>query len=512
MRKKYLLGLDYGTGSAKACIIDEDAKVLTYANKEYPIITEKPGWSEHDASKYWEICGYLIKKCINNIKIDSKDIVSVAVSSAVPAMVMVDSLGNPINNAYNLMDRRATKQIDDVRNLLGEDKIFEITANRLEDQPILISLLWEKENRPEDFKRIKKVLTIDGFITYKLTGNYTVHYSAAAFFNPSYDIRKKKFDKGMLDTLGLDEALLPTLCKCTDVAGKVTKTAAADSGLFEGTIVAGGQLDCNAGWIGAGATEPGEIQMNLGTCGNFGIIHKDDDFFDSMIACEYTVDDTYITVPTTTTGGQALRYVRDNFSHAEVAAEELTGLDTYQMLNLQAEKIKPGSDGLIVLPYLMGERTPIWDINARGVIFGLSLMHKKAHVVRAVMESVAYALYDSFRLIKDSGKKMEYPIILNEGGAKSKLWREIITDVFNVPTAMVKNRVGAPYGDAILAGVVCGLFEDFSIAKEKAEYIEQMEPNIENNEIYMEAFSIYKNVYNHLKNDFIDLRNFRNRI
>ena len=187
--------------------------------------------------------------------------------------------------------------------------------------------------------------------------------------------------------------------------------------------------------------------MSLGTCGNFGIIHKEPTFLKSMIACAYTIDskNTYITVPTTTTGGMLIRYMRDNFSQVELNFEKITGIDTYDILNLEAARIKVGSNGLIVLPYLMGERTPIWDVNARGVIFGLSLNHTKGHIIRAMMESVAYALYDSFRIIKNIGRKINYPIVLNEGGAKSVLWRRIITDVFNVPTVLLKRREGATF-------------------------------------------------------------------
>ena len=513
MGKTYLLGLDYGTGSAKSCIIDDEANVIAYSNREYPVITKHTGWSEHNASRYWEIACEMIKENVLKSGVSPEDIKAIAVSSALPSLVMIDKNGDCINNAYNLMDRRAVDQVAMIKEKIGEKAIFELTGNRLEDHPSLINLLWEKDNRPDSFDRIYKALTIDGYIAYKLTDRSTLNFSAAAFYGIAYDIRKNKFDEQMLRLIGVDKSILPELCACDEVIGTVSRIAAEETGLAMKTKVAGGQVDCNAGWVGAGAIEPGDIQMNLGTCGNFGIIHQDTNFIDTMIACPYTVNakNTYITIPTTTTGGQALRYIRDNFSHAERAAESLCGIDTYQMLNIQAETIAPGSNGLVVLPYLMGERTPIWDVYAKGVVFGLSLRHTKAHVTRAVMESVAYALYDSFRIIKQKGKKIKAPIILNEGGAKSKLWRRIITDVFNVPTAMVKNRVGAPFGDAILAGVAYGVFADFSIAKEKAEYVDLMEPDIDKHETYKQYYRIYKNIYTHLKEDFVDLYNVAKR-
>jgi xylulokinase len=232
-----------------------------------------------------------------------------------------------------------------------------------------------------------------------------------------------------------------------------------------------------------------------------------------MINLAFTVNsaNTYMTIPSTTTGGQSIRYLRDQFSQYEVETERVLGISSYDLLNMQAAQVPLGGEGLIILPYLMGERTPIWDTQARGVIFGLSLTHGKGHIVRAMMEAVAYALYDSYRLIKDAGLKINYPIILNEGGAVSKLWRQIITDVFNVPTVLVKRRTGAPFGDAILAGVATGVFKDFSVAKEWAEYIDEMTPSQANHERYMEYFTLYKQIYEHVKEDFRDLAQLRNR-
>lgn len=213
-----------------------------------------------------------------------------------------------------------------------------------------------------------------------------------------------------------------------------------------------------------------------------------------------------------TTGGQTLRYLRDEFSPLEVAMEKLLpGTSAFDYLEKEAGTVPPGCDGLLVLPYLMGERTPIWDVNARGVIFGLSLNHTKAHLVRAFMEAVAYALYDSYVIFEKSCSKINLPIVLNEGGAKNPLWRRIITDVFNVPTVFVKSRIGAPLGDAVLAGVSTKVFPDFSIAKRKAEYIDRLEPVKENHELYMQYYAIYKSLYEHVKEDFVKLAAARAR-
>jgi xylulokinase len=184
-------------------------------------------------------------------------------------------------------------------------------------------------------------------------------------------------------------------------------------------------------------------------------------------------------------------------------------LPSYDELTALAEKIPLGCEGLIALPFLMGERTPIWNNQARGVIFGLSLNHRLGHLVRAMMEAVAFAMYDSFRLIQASGMKMNYPLVMNEGGAISRLWRTIITDVFNVPTVMLNRRVGAPFGDAILAGVATGFISDFNVTRLWSDYVDPLEPDPENHLKYMEIFDIYKRLYEHVKDDFNDLARLR---
>ncbi len=513
----YLIGIDLGTGGAKAALIDDQGDVLGFAFEEFTIICEKPGWSEHDPQAYWEIACHLIRQVLAKAHVNPREIRGIAVSAAQPSLVMVDKNHNPIQKAYNLMDRRATQEVAWLKENIGEERIFQITANRLEDHPVIVNLMWERDNRPDTFKLVDKALTADGFITLKLTGKAGVHYSAGPFFGV-YDICNLEFQDELLERIGFNPGTFPSLFPCEQIIGEITPEAAEQCGLVPGIPVAVGQVDCNASWIGAGAIEEGDFQSNLGTVGNFGIVHKSRDFIFSpvgklMINFPYTVNskETLVTVPTTMTGGQSIRYLRDTVSQVEVETERILGVSSYDLLNLQAEKVPLGSEGLIILPFLMGERTPIWDVHARGVIFGLSLSHTKGHIVRAMMEAVAYAMYDSFRLMKEAGIKVNYPMVLNEGGAVSRLWRKIITDVFNVPIALVKRRTGAPYGDAILAGVATGVFKDFSVAKDWVEYVEPMEPNSVNHARYMEYFALYKKIYEHVKEDFAELAGLRER-
>ncbi|MGL4651500.1 MAG: FGGY family carbohydrate kinase, partial [Caldilineaceae bacterium] len=349
----YALGIDFGTGGAKACIVDAEGAVRGFAFEEFPLIHEHPGWSEHDAHRYWQATCRLVRAVLAESGVAPALITGVAVSSALPSLVMVDEKHEPLQRAYNLMDRRATAEVAWLQQTIGDERLFAITGNRLEDHPTLVNLLWEQRQRPASYRRIHKALSIDGFITLKLTGKATLHHSGAAFWGVAYDLRRRCFDEAILAEIGIDPAILPDLYDCTDIVGEVTRAAAEETGLAPGTPVAAGQVDCNAGWVGAGAIAPGAIQSNLGTVGNFGVVHSDAAFpFSavgrSMINLAYTVDSahTWVTVPTTTTGGQSIRYLRDTFSQWEMETERVLGISSYDLLNMQAEKTPPGADGL----------------------------------------------------------------------------------------------------------------------------------------------------------------------
>ena len=507
-----LLGIDFGTGGAKACLMSDQGEVLAYAYREYEILVPVAGWSEHDPENYWSVTCQLISEILDRAGVPSSNISGVGLSCALPSMVMVDESGNPVAPALNLMDRRALKEVEHTRSLLGDSLIENLTANRIEDHPTIVNLLWFKKHKPDVFAATHKALTIDGFIAARLTSTFAVNRSAAVFYGVAFDIRSGEFRQEVLERVGIPPTLIPDVCDCVDVIGTVTTAAAAETGLTPGTPLVGGQVDCNAGWIAGGAIEAGDMQLNLGTCGVLGVVHQREDYLShpdglQMVNIPYTTSpgDTFSAVAVTTTGGQTLRYLRDTFGGIELETERLTGISAYELLTSQARDITPGSDGLIVMPYFMGERSPLWDASARGVVFGLSLHHTRGHVLRAFMEGVAYALYYSFSTLMKTGLPARHPLVFNEGGAQSAVWRRIITDVLGVPTARLEGVGGAPLGDAILAGVGVGLLADFGVAREWARHVDHCEPIAENHERYMEYFAVYRGLYDDVEKRFRDL-------
>jgi sugar (pentulose or hexulose) kinase len=502
--KPVLIGLDFGTGGAKVCALSPEGVVRFQDYEEYPQFHDHPGYSEHDPKLYWEACQRLIRAAVSEA---GSEVAAIAVSSALPSLVLVGDDGEPLGRAFNLMDRRASLQVRETIEKIGADRLQELTGNRVEDYPSLVSLMWVAANEPERFRKTAKALTIDGFIAMRLTGRATLNRSCAAFFGVAYDIRACRFDDRVLDALTIPSEKLPELVDCDEVIGTVDDTVSTTLGLSRGCLVAGGQVDCNAAWIGGGAVTPGAFQLNLGTAGVIGVVHDRRTFLGSpagreVVNIPYTTDvrGTYSAVAVTMTGGQALRYLRD-LAGPDVlrVAASSRGLSAYDLLTQGAETVPAGSEGLLALPYFMGERVPLWDSRARAAYVGLSLHHRREHLVRAMLEGVAYALRWALDVLREGQLEITEPLILNEGGARSAIWRRIITDVLEVRTAILVRGGGAALGDAILAGVSCGMLSGFETALQLATPGAHLEPDPAAVAVYREGLTIFKETYQALR-------------
>jgi xylulokinase len=340
----------------------------------------------------------------------------------------------------------------------------------------------------------------------KLTGVAVTDYSNASLCGIAFDVRKKIWDEELLKEINIDKAKLPDPYPCEQVIGYVTEEASIKTLIPKGTPVVAGTVDCNAAWVAGGAVEDGDSSVVMGTAGVLGIVHKKDSFTKNMIMVIHTANSktTYTTVSAQLCGG-IYRYYRDNLALAEVNTAKELGLDPFKIMDIEAEKVNPGSDGLILLPYFQGERTPIWDPYVRGLIFGLSFNHTRGHLIRAIMEGTGYAFRNNFNIIKESGIKINLPIVMSEGGARSRLWRQIVCDMLEIPGVYMKNSSGAPFGNAILAGVGVGVFKDFSIAKKWIEIGDRIEPDKKNTEIYKKYYPLFMKLYERNKDLFQEL-------
>jgi xylulokinase len=403
------------------------------------------------------------------------------------------------------MDRRATAECDWLKREIGEERIFKLSANPTDPYYATTKLMWEKNNRPDLYKQAYKFQTAADYPCMKLTGKAVTDYSNASLIGIVFDIVNRRWDQGLIEEIGLDPAKFPDPYPCDEVIGEVTREAAARTGLAPGTPVVAGTVDCNAAWVAGGAVDAGSTQLVMGTAGVLGVVHETPTFTKNMITIIHTADSRrkYTTVAALVSCGALIRYFRDNFGQLERATEGISGISAYTLMNEEAKHVPPGSNGLIILPYFMGERTPIWDTHARGVAFGLSLDHGRGHLIRAMMEGAGYALLHNFALMRESGVQMNLPVVLSEGGANSPLWRQIIADILNVECVFATSSKGAPVGNAVTAGVGVGIFKNYDVVKDWVQLGPKTVPNPENRDLYMNLYAIFRDLYPAVRDQFV---------
>ena len=500
----FLVGCDIGTSGTKSVVVSEEGKTLGSHYIGYPLYTPRPGWAEHDPEDYWKAVVGTIRKAVEISGVDKNDIKGVCFSALAPACILVDENLNPLQFSHIWMDRRGTREAEFIKETLGEDFVTKLSGNPVDPYYATVKLLWEKNNRPELYKKAYKIQTAADYPRMKMTGQAVTDYGNASLIGVAYDVIKKEWRADLLEKLGLDPAKLPDSYPCDQVVGEVTKEAAEETGLAPGTPVVAGTVDATAAWAAGGCLDDGDMSLAMGTAGCMGFIHKDPDFTPNMITIPHTANsaEIYTTCVATTAFGSVTRYFRDTFGEMELQAQAVTGMDAYDILSKGAEQVPVGSDGLITLPYFMGERTPMWNPIARGMVFGWSLSHTKSHLMRSFMEGAVFAIRHNFELVRESGTKMIEPLILSEGGAKNPFWRQMLADVLGVKTGYMKESKGAPFGDAIAAGVGVGVFKDYSILKDTAEISDLHEPNLENKKIYDENYKLFRKLYEDVKDDY----------
>ena len=488
----YFVGCDIGTSGTKSCVMAEDGQVLGAHYIEYPLYTPFPSWAEHNPDDYWNACADTIRASIQQANINASEIRGVCVSALSPGCILVDKDLKPLQYSHIWMDRRGVKQSNWLKEHIGDDRVFELSANPIDPYYGTVKLMWERDNRPELYRKAYKMQTAADYPTMKLTGKAVTDFSNAALIGIAFDMKKKAWDTAMLEEIGLNPELFPEPYACDDIIGEVTREAAERTGLKAGTPVLAGGVDCNMAYLANGALEAGDWSLTMGTAGCMGVIHTEPKFPRNMIIIPHTSDsrNSFASVGATIAFGSVTRYFRDTFGQYEKAFAKDLGLNVYDIMNAEAASAPVGSDGLIVLPYFSGERTPIWSPNARAVLYGMSLKHTRCHFLRALMEGAALALYDNLVFMKAAGIYMKEPMVVSEGGAKSDLWRQIVADVFGVPVAYQKDARGAPEGDAITVGVASGVYRDYRIAKDWVSYSAINEPNMQNHAYYMELFQI----------------------
>ncbi|MEG1191521.1 MAG: FGGY-family carbohydrate kinase [Oscillospiraceae bacterium] len=495
---QYFMGIDIGTYEAKGMIMDGDGRCLATHSVSHKMETPQPGFAEHDAEKAWwgGFCT-ISKALLAKTSIDPKLIAGVGCSAIGPCCLPVDSQCRPLRPAILYgVDVRAAEEIDELNQELGEEYILKTYGNPITSQSVGPKILWLKKHEPEVYKNAAKFITASTYLVAKLTGKYTVDNYTAAYFTPMYDLSTCDWDYKNLERICPAEKLAE--CHWTDeIAGGVNEKAASETGLAVGTPVTVGTADASADAVGVGICRPGDMLLMFGS--SIFIIHvvpkltSDPRYWSGP----YLFRDTYMVSSGMSTAGTLTRWFRDNLAPDYLQQEQQGGKNAYEALMGDISDIPPGSEGLITLPYFSGERTPINDPAARGMIFGLNLNHTRAHLYQSCLEGVGYGIAQHLKGYGEIGMKTER-IVAVGGGTKNPKWMQIVSDISGRELTLGQ-VFGAAFGDALIAAMAVGHFSSMEEATRKIEFSGSVTPNLENTAKYAPYLKRYTELYSQTK-------------
>lgn len=490
---KYLIGLDLGTTAIKTGLIDETGKTVASNTQEYELLKPYPQWVEQDINVYWEAFTASLKAVLEKAGIEREKIVGLSISAQGETLVPIDREGKPLRKAIVWMDNRAQEEAEELRDQFTDPVIHRVTGqvSMLAMWPAA-KILWLKHHQPEVYNNTYKYLLLEDYFLFRFTGHFMAEGSLLCS-TIYWDINTKQYWKEMLDYLGVREEQLPEIMESGDVAGNLKADTAAELGLSENLTVVVGALDQACGAIGVGNVEPGIFTESTGAALAICAM-SDKPLFDPnrQMPCFYSgIKDMYM-IHTFTTGGMINRWFRDTFCQQELSQEESTGISAYDRMGQAASKVAPGCDGLILLPHFQGSGPPESNQYAKGVFFGITTMHTKAHFERAVLEAVAMTLRGMVEATENMGVSVKEIRSLS-GGAKSPIWCQIKADITGRRIVTMKNTEDAAcLGAAFLAGTAIGIWPSVAdAAKSVTEQARVFEPDPQKHEIYEKTYKMY---------------------
>ncbi len=500
----YLLGLDISTTGAKALLVDERGSVIASATSEYPLSAPKPLWSEQTPADWWNSASASIRAVLDKAGISGDAISAVGLTGQMHGLVLLDESGSVLRPAILWNDQRTGPQCAEIIDRVGGlGRLFELTGNTVLPGFTAPKLLWVRQNEPEVYERARRILLPKDYVRFRLTGEYATEVSDASGTS-LFDVAHRRWSEPVLRALEVPIEWLPRCTESPEVSGRISKIAAEATGLPAGTPVVGGAGDQAAQAVGSGVTRPGIVSITSGTSG-VAFAHMEEYVAQAqghLHAFCHAVPDKWHLMGVMLAAGGSFRWFRDAFGEPERSTALLTGDDPYDLLTREAARAPAGSEGLLFMPYLTGERTPHPDPQARGAFVGLTTRHNKSHLVRAVLEGVSFGLRDSLELIRALGVPIDQ-VRASGGGARSPLWRQIQADVFGTELVLVNVTEGAAYGAALLAGVGNGTYQSVDDAVSNTVHItDRTKPNADNVQRYHALYDIYRSLYPDLKETF----------
>ena len=493
-----VIGVDIGTQSTKALLIDADGGIIASHDASYAPDTPRPLWAEQEADVWLRAVVRCISGCVEKAQarpggFDGSAIGGICISSLYGGSgIAVDADLKPLHPCLIWMDRRADAQVAQVRRTVDVERLLDVTANGIDSYYGFTKMLWLRDERPEVWRRTRYLLPPNAYVIAVLTGVVAVDHSSAGNIGGIYDMAARCWSTEMLETLGIPAAMMPErLVECSAVVGGVGSDWAPRLGVKAGTPVVAGGVDAAVATFAAGVTRPGEHVAMIGTSMCWGMLTPRADPRHGLVSMPYVVNgmhDTYV-FGGAITAGASVSWFQEQFCQDAGAAVSLQALDQ------QAAQVPPGSDGVLFLPYLMGERSPIWDSRASGAFVGLNLFHRRGHLYRAVLEGVSYALRHNIEAGVKTGAALAETLIVVGGAARSDLWMQIIADVTRRPVRTIVQNVEAAFGAALLATIGVGVVSSDVAGGKWITLADRAEPKAADAAVYGDAFDAYRDLY-----------------
>jgi xylulokinase len=508
---KLLLGIDVGTYSSKGVLCRPNGEILAQEIVEHGISIPQPGFAEHDPDAIWwgDFC--IISKNLTARISPGDQIVGVAVSALGACLLPVNERGKPLRNAilYGI-DTRAAPQINQLEQTYSEKSLIEFSGMRLSTQSIGPKILWIKQNEPEIYKKTHKFLTSTSYLIHNLTGEFVIDISTATEFNPLINIHSLEWDNTFAeDIVNLEK--LPRLGWSDQIAGHITPSAQSKTGIPAGTPVTFGAVDAISEAVSIGVVHPGQLMIMYGsTAFLIFLINKPVPTQELWLEAG-AFKGTYSYQAGLSTSGSATTWFRDQFAKDLINKEMSGGKNAYAALADEAAASPGGSNGLLMLPYLSGERTPIFDPNARGVLAGLALHHTRADIYRSTLEGTAYAIRMNLEAMQSAGAQVECATSVG-GGTANELWLQIVSDVSGISQVIPEKTIGASYGDAFLAGLAVGAVSDLNaVNRDWVSIQKKITPNPNNKMDYDNLYALFKDLYRTSKDVVHQLAQMQNK-
>lgn len=495
---EYVIGIDIGTTSVKTILLSAEGNIVDEDTQEHNLLSLHPGWAEEDANVWWSDTIKTLKKLSSRNPDKMNNVKGLGVSGMVPAIVILDAQGEPLRKTIQQNDARAVEQIEVVKNNLDQEILFDHVGGYTNQQHVIPRLLWVKENEPDVWKKAAHVMGSYDWIVYKLTNQLSIEVNWAVE-SGMFDIRKQCWIPEYMKKFDIDEKLFARVHMSTDIVGTVTEEVAKKTGLKTGIPVVAGSADHVASTLAANITEPGDLLIKFGGAGDILYCIDKIDPLKKLFFDYHLIPSQYLLNGCMAASGSLVKWLtKDIFGNYDS--------DALKEMDKTAEKlVPPGSDGLVILPYFIGEKTPIFDPTARGVMVGLTLSHTKAHLFRACLEAVIYGFRHHIDVLKEGGYVPKH-IYATNGGSKSAFWCQIAADILNAEIKSYPHHPGSSLGVAFMAGKALGLFSDWKQISECLHEYKIYRPIQKNVEIYNRTYAIYRNTYNQLKPVFKDIQ------